>query len=146
MFFGTISEHVASCGAPSGGLARPEGGYLPGAKVEIHLSHPSPHIPHFKSASNMEACFVKKRHGVSIVSPPGSQNDSKMEPKMEPGRQRPTLTKHAQALPDCISTPPWGPLFQHFFPRPQQYNKHMFKNTTIQTKCAKIIPKRSPFW
>ncbi len=27
----------------------------------------------------------------------GSQNDSKMEPKMEPRQQRPILTKHAQA-------------------------------------------------
>ena len=29
-FFDTISEHVASCAAARGGLARPEGGYLPG--------------------------------------------------------------------------------------------------------------------
>ncbi len=35
----------------------------------------------------------------------GSQNDSKMEPKMEPRQQRPILTKHAQAWSDCMSTP-----------------------------------------
>ncbi len=35
----------------------------------------------------------------------GSQNGSKIEPKMEPSRQRPTLTKHAQALSDHTSTP-----------------------------------------
>jgi len=29
----------------------------------------------------------------------------KNEPKIEPSRQRPTLTKHWQALSDCTSTP-----------------------------------------
>ena len=39
----------------------------------------------------------------------GSQNDPKMEPKREPRQQRPILTKHVQALTDCISTrPPFG--------------------------------------
>ncbi len=45
----------------------------------------------------------------------GSQNDSKMESKMEPKRQHPTLTKHTQALSDCISTPLGGLHFRFFF-------------------------------
>ena len=45
----------------------------------------------------------------------GSQNDPKMEPKSEPRQQRPILTKHAQALTDCMSTPPRGaPLYVGF--------------------------------
>ena len=45
----------------------------------------------------------------------GSQNDPKMEPKREPRQQRPILTKHAQALTDCMSTPPLGAPFSFIF-------------------------------
>ena len=36
----------------------------------------------------------------------GPKNYSKMDPKMVPKRQRPTFTKHARALSECMSTPP----------------------------------------
>ena len=41
----------------------------------------------------------------------GRPNDSKMEPQMNPHRQRPTLTKHAQAWSNQTSTLLSGPPF-----------------------------------
>ncbi len=54
---------------------------------------------------------MKKSPQNEYSAPLGSQNDSKMEPKMEPRQQRLTLTKHAQALTDSMSTPPRGAPF-----------------------------------
>ncbi len=60
----------------------------------------------------------------------GPKNDSKMEPQMEPTRQRPTLTKYAQALSDCTSAPPtpWGAQLSLFF-------RARKKSTNIINKC-----------
>ena len=44
----------------------------------------------------------------------GFQHGSKMEPKMEPRRRRPTLTKHAPAWSDRMSTPPGELPFRSF--------------------------------
>ena len=70
--------------------------------------------------------------------PPGSQNDSNMEPKMEPRQQRPTLTKHAQAWTDCMS-PPLGELHLSSFLKDP---KHITTKIPKKTKqCSKMTPK-----
>jgi len=48
--------------------------------------------------------FVKQTPPNEYSAPLVSQHESKMEPKMEPRQQRPTLTKHAPAWTDCMST------------------------------------------
>ncbi len=72
----------------------------------------------------------------------GSQNDSKMEPKMEPRQQWPTLTKHAPAWTDCMSThPPWGAPFSLIFPRPEKDHQKVNIITPICEPGSKITPK-----
>ena len=68
----------------------------------------------------------------------GSQNASQMEPKMESKRQRPTLTKHAQALSDCTSAPPWGAPFSLLFSSPKQNQTNKHHKTTETHKIRKF--------
>ncbi len=81
---------------------------------------------------------TKKEHSSEL----GSQNDSKMEPKMEQKRQRPTLTKHAQALSDCMSPPPLGSsMFTAFLESEKDTNNHLNK-LNLYFFCAKMDQKR----
>ncbi len=60
---------------------------------------------------------------------------------MEPKRQRPTLTKHAQALSDCISTP-LGELHFTAFLASEKVTQDMLKSYNKQKQnSAKIDPK-----
>ncbi len=55
-----------------------------------------------------------------------------MEPKMEPRQPRPTLTKHAPAWTDCMSTPLGELHFSSSFKDPKQITKKYIK--TLQFK------------
>ncbi len=74
----------------------------------------------------------------------GSQNCSKMEPKMEPRRRRPTLTKHVPAWTDRMSTPPGELHFRSLFQSPQKYHQTLRQKSTIQKHGAKLAPKVVP--
>ena len=62
---------------------------------------------------------------------------------MELSRQRPTLTKHAQASSDCMSTTPWGAPFSLLFQSPKNLTKHGFKKVRFK-KHAPKLPQRAP--
>ena len=60
---------------------------------------------------------------------------------MEPKRQRQTLTKYAQALSDCISTPPLGSsIFTVVFRVRKNTKKHL-NQQTLFFNGAKMDPK-----
>ncbi len=60
---------------------------------------------------------------------------------MEPRQQRPTLTKHAQASTDCMSTPPRGAPFSLVFPRPEKYHQKVNIIAPICEHGCKMAPK-----
>ena len=62
----------------------------------------------------------------------GPKNYSKMEPGMEPKRQRPTLTKHAQALSDYISTPIRELHFHCFLRVPKKSQTNALKSSIFK--------------
>ena len=68
----------------------------------------------------------------------GSQNASQMEPKMESKRQRPTLTKHAQALSDCTSAPLGELHFHCFFRVPKKVTKSHLKKSHVENLAPKL--------
>ena len=74
----------------------------------------------------------------------GFQNDSRMEPKMEPRQQRPILTKHAQACTDCMSTPPWGApcslIFRDRKKSPKSQHNHSDLRTWLQNNPQSAPP------
>ena len=85
------------------------------------LPYPCP-VPPWTSLKNTfkkEALFCEQKSPQNEYSgPPGSQNYSKMEAKMEPRHHRPTLTKPAPAWTDCMSTPLGELHFSSFFKDP----------------------------
>ena len=80
----------------------------------------------------MEPLLVTRASQKEYNSELGSQNDSKMEPKMEPKRPRSTLTKHAQAWSDCISTPLGKLHFHCFFRVHKQIIKNHLQNDNFE--------------
>ncbi len=69
--------------------------------------------------TNVHPRSTKKEYNGEL----GPQNDSKMEPKMEPRRQRPTLTKHAPAWAD----PMFAPLLEGPFSLKNEHWENMTK-------------------
>ena len=71
----------------------------------------------------------------------GSQNDSKMEVKMEPTPGLWTLTKHAPAWSDCILDPPWGAIFPPLLRGHQQLMKKSGNKARFRKKRVPNLKK-----
>ncbi len=74
---------------------------------------------------------------------PELQNYLKMEPKMMPNRELPTLTKHAPAWADRISGPPGDAPFSDLFQGPENIAKQYIKNAPGADLGRKVVQKTS---
>ncbi len=109
-------------------ISRGNPGSLPGHHLLFFL------FPRGNGPSFGTFILLRKRPQREYSGELGSQNDSKMEPELEPKRRGSTLTKHAPAWADRMSPPHGQPRFRSFFPRPEKRHQKVY-----------IIPQISNF-